>query len=85
MQRTYGAVSAERVTQLKRFLRRNKTGWLFVAPFLILFVVFNLLPVLSAAYGTFNFLQNQRVLRFTALCFWRCFYWRRTVCCANKM
>lgn len=49
MQRTYGAVSAERVTQLKRFLRRNKTGWLFVAPFLILFVVFNLLPVLSAA------------------------------------
>ena len=50
-----------------------------------IWVVFFLLPVLSAAYGTFNFLQNQGVLRFTALCFWRCFYWRRTVCCAKEM
>ena len=34
-----------------------------------IWVVFFLLPVLSAAYGTFNFLQNQGVLRFNCLVF----------------
>ena len=35
-----------------------------------IWVVFFLLPVLSAAYGTFNFLQNQRVLRFNWYNLW---------------
>lgn len=35
-----------------------------------IWVVFFLLPVLSAAYGTFNFLQNQGVLRFNWYNLW---------------
>ena len=35
-----------------------------------IWVVFFLLPLLSAAYGTFNFLQNQGVLRFNWYNLW---------------
>jgi multiple sugar transport system permease protein len=42
------------VSPVKRFLRRNATGFLFISPWLIGFIVFKLGPFLSSVYLSFN-------------------------------
>ena len=43
-----------------RFIRKNKTGYLYLLPFLVLFVLFNLVPVISAALLS---LQNYNMIQ----------------------
>ena len=43
-----------------RFIRKNATGYMYLLPFLVLFVLFNLVPVLSAATLS---LQNYNMIQ----------------------
>lgn len=47
----------------RNFIRRNKAGYLYLAPFLILFVLFNLVPVINAftlSVQNYNMIQSPR-------------------------
>ena len=46
--------------KLRAFYRKNKTGYLYLFPFLVLFVLYNLVPVISAVIMSF---QNYNMLQ----------------------
>lgn len=56
------AVQAKpRESKFRRFVRENKTGWGFLAPFMILFLVFTVLPVFVAmglSFTNYNMIQT---------------------------
>ena len=52
---------AFRKSKLRKFIKRNSTGYIFMAPFLILFAVFSVAPVLVAvglSFTSYNMLQD---------------------------
>lgn len=48
-------------SKFRRFLRENKAGWSFLAPFMILFLIFTVLPVFVAmglSFTNYNMIQT---------------------------
>lgn len=62
MSSTAAAIQAKpRESKFRRFIRENKTGWGFLAPFMILFLVFTVLPVFVAmglSFTNYNMIQT---------------------------
>lgn len=62
MSSTAAAIKAKpKDSKFRRFVRENKTGWGFLAPFMILFLVFTVLPVFVAmglSFTNYNMIQT---------------------------
>jgi len=57
----------ERISKFKKFIRKNGIGYLFLAPFVILFTIFTVAPVLTAiglSFTDYNMMQTPHFVGF---------------------